>query len=112
MWFFRRILANDGKRHLAGLEMLQAFASGNQFAIRREDGGNADDVAGGDAGIAQGQLETGEPFPMFPDTFREEDLLRDKRHGAGFSGLPERIESKKFKGKQKVTRRFSSVNAF
>jgi hypothetical protein len=49
---------------------------------------------------------------MFPDTFGKEDLLRDKRHGAGFSGLPARIESKKFKGKQKVTRRFSSVNAF
>jgi len=38
---------------------------------------------------------------MFPDTFREEDLLRDKRHGAGFSGLPERIESKKFRATQK-----------
>jgi len=49
---------------------------------------------------------------MFPDTFREEDLLRDKRHGAGFSGLPEWIESRKFKGNAKVTRRFSSVNAF
>src|SRR5690242_4944631 len=96
----RRILADNGKCHLAGLEMLQPFASGNQFAIRWKDGGNADNVAGGDACVAQGQLKTGEPFPMFPDTFREENLLRDKRHGAGFSGLPDRIESKKFRATQ------------
>jgi len=49
---------------------------------------------------------------MFPDTFREEDLLRDERHGAGFSGLPAWIESKKFWGNAKVARRFSSVNLF
>jgi hypothetical protein len=92
--------------------VLQAFAAGNQFTIGREDGRDADDVASGNARVAQGQLEAGEPFSMFPDTFREEDLLRDKRHGAGFSGLLEWIESRKFKGNAKVTRRFSSVNAF
>ena len=102
MWFFRRILANDGKRHLAGLEMLQTFASGNEFAIWREDGRDADDVTGSNARVAQRQLEAGEPFSMFSDTFREEDFLRDERHGAGFSGLPDRIESKKnFRARQK-----------
>jgi hypothetical protein len=31
----------------------------------------------GDAGVAQGELERGEPLPMFPHPFGEEDLLGD-----------------------------------
>src|SRR5262249_41518066 len=109
---FRRILTNNHKHHLAGLEMFQSFASRNQFAIRRKDEGNANNVASDDARIAQNQFEAGEPFPMFPDTFREEDLLRDKHHSAGFSSLPDWIKSKKIKGNTKVTRKYSNINAF
>src|SRR5437763_1738393 len=109
---FGGIFADDRERYLAGLEMLQTFTSGNEFAIGREDGGDANDVARGNARVAQGQLEAGKPFSMFPDTICEEGLLRDKRHGAGFSGLPDRIEGKKIRASQKLTRRFSSVNLF
>ena len=105
MRFFGGIFADYRKGDLARLEMFQTFTARNEFAIWREDGGNADNVAGGDPRVAQGQLEAGEPFAMFPDTFREKDLLRDESHGAGFSGLPDRIESKKnFSGNAKVTR--------
>jgi hypothetical protein len=81
--------------------MLQAFASGNQSAIRRKDGGNADDIAGGDPCVAQGQLEAGEPFSMFPDTFREEDLLRDKRHVPVFRASLNGLREKNLRATQK-----------
>src|SRR4051794_22605349 len=83
MWFFRGVFANDGKSHLAGANVLQSFAARNQFAIRREDRGYADNVASRDARVAKRELETGEPFAMFTDAFGEKYFLSDKRHGAG-----------------------------
>ena len=94
--FFGGIFADYRERDLAGLDVLQTFAAGNQFAIWREDGRDADDVACGDAGVSERQLETRQPFTMFPDAFGEEDLLRDERHSAGVWCLREWADSKIF----------------
>src|SRR5579885_2739621 len=77
------IFADHGERDLSWTNVLQTFAAGNQFAIRRKDRGNADDIACRDTGVAQRQLETGKSFAMFSDALGEEDLLSDERHSAG-----------------------------
>jgi hypothetical protein len=76
--------------------VLQTFAAGNQFAIGREDRGDAHDVARGDAGVAQGKLEAGKPFAMFTDAFGEKYFLSDERHGAGVRCLRESVTSENF----------------
>jgi hypothetical protein len=74
---------------LPGLDVLQSFAARNQFAVGRENGGDANDVARGNAGVPQSELETREPFTMFTDAFGEEDFLSNERHGAGLPCLRE-----------------------
>src|SRR6202011_4750782 len=51
--FTRGIFADDRERNLSGLNVLQPFAAGNQFAIWRENGSNADDVARRDSRATQ-----------------------------------------------------------
>src|SRR6266481_9345638 len=111
MRFLGGIFADDGEGYLAGLDVLQSFAARDQFAIGREDGGDAHDVAGCDARVAKRKLEAGEPFAMFSDALGEKYLLSDKRHGAGVRCLRENVTSK-ILCCGKVARRFWSVNAF
>src|SRR5713226_8153774 len=87
--FLGGIFADDRERDLAGPDMLQSFAARNQFAVGREDGGNANDVARRNACVPQGELKTRKPFTMFTDAFGEEDFLSNERHGAGLPCLRE-----------------------
>src|SRR6266478_5310414 len=75
--FLGGILANDRKRDLPGLHMLQPFAAGNQFTVRREDRGDADDVARRNARVSEGELKARKSFTMFTDALGEEDFLSD-----------------------------------
>jgi hypothetical protein len=95
MRFFGGIFANDRECDLAGPDMLQAFAARDQFTIRREDGGDADDVASRNARVAKREFKTGEPFAMFTDAFGEKYLLSDERHGAGVRCL-RRVDCENF----------------
>src|ERR1700676_3258489 len=81
--FFGRIFADDSESDLARTNLLQSLTAGNQFAVRREDGRNADDVASSDSGVAEGQLKTGKTFAMVVDAFGDENFLSNKRHSAG-----------------------------
>src|ERR1700682_5207406 len=96
MRFLGGIFADDGKRDLAGPDVLQSFAARDQFAIRREDGGDSHDVACCNTRVAKRELEAGEPFAMFSDAFGKKDFLSDERHGAGVRCLRENVTSKNF----------------
>jgi len=87
--FLGGILADDGESDLPGLDVLQTFAAGNQFAVGRKDRRDADDVASRNARVSKGELEARKPFTMFTDAFGEEDFLSDERHGAGLPCLRE-----------------------
>ena len=98
-----------------GLNVLQPFAAGDQLAIGRKNGGDAHDIAGGNARIPQGQLETGKPLAMFSHAFGEENFLRDERHGV----VPERRcllnqsgDSLKKTSVRKITSSPGAVNTF
>ena len=74
-------LARGGFGHhdegdLSRLEALHALAARQDAALRRENAGDANEVAGGDACGAERQLERGELLAVFPDSFGEEHLLR------------------------------------
>src|ERR1700676_4626361 len=86
---FGGILADDGESDLAGADVLQALAARNQFAIGRKDGGDADDVAGGNSRVAESELKTRKSFAMLTNALGEEDFLSDERHGAGLRRLRE-----------------------
>src|SRR5467141_1135148 len=77
--FLGGILADDGKRDLPGLHMLQPFAARNQFAVGRKDGGDADDIACRNARVPEGELKARKSFTMFTDAFGEENLLSNER---------------------------------
>src|SRR5216684_1166370 len=87
--FLGGVFADDRERDLPGFDVLQSLAAGNQFAVGWEDGGDANDVARGNASVPQSELETREPFTMFTDAFGEEDFLSNERHGAGLPCLRE-----------------------
>ena len=95
MRLFSRVFADDRERNLTRLDVLQAFTAGNEFAIWGKNRGDADDVARGDAGVSERQLEARKPFTMFTDAFGEEYLLRNERHGAGLPCLREWVEPEK-----------------
>jgi len=60
--FLGGIFADDLERDLPGLDVLQSFTARNQFCVGRENGGDANDVARGNASVPQSELETREPF--------------------------------------------------
>src|SRR5437588_10725874 len=93
--FLGGIFADDRERDLAGPDVLQSFAAGNQFAVGREDGGDADDVACRNPCVPQGELEARKPFAMFTDAVGEEDYLSNERHCAGLPCLREWCECEK-----------------
>src|SRR5579862_9843935 len=110
VWFLGGVLANHGKRDLPGLDVLQAFAAGNQFAVGRKNGRDTNDVARRDARIPQCKFKTGKPLTMFTDAFGQKYFLSDKRHSAGARPPFSRVEARKISSSGKVTRRISSVN--
>src|SRR6476660_2253649 len=87
--FLGRILTDDREGHLSGLDMLQAFASRDQFAVGGENRGDADNVASRNACVAQGELKARKSFAMFTDAFGKENFLSNERHGAGWPCLRE-----------------------
>ena len=87
MCFFRGVFADDRERDLPRPDVLQTFTAGDQFAIGREDRGDADDIACRDARVSEGELEARKPFTMFTDAFGEKYFLRNERHGAGLPCL-------------------------
>jgi hypothetical protein len=96
MRFFGGIFADDGKGDLTGPDVFQSFTARDQFAIGREDRGDANDVARRNSRIPKSELEAGEPFAMFSDAFGEENFLSDERHGAGVRCLRGDVTSKNF----------------
>jgi hypothetical protein len=60
--------------------MLKPFTARDQFAIRRENRGDANDVARGDSGVSERELEARKPLAMFSDSLGEENFLCDERH--------------------------------
>jgi hypothetical protein len=74
----RRRLGHDDEGDLTGLEALHALGPREDAALRRKDARHPHQVAGGDAGRPQGQLEGGQLLAVFPDTLGEEHLLRDE----------------------------------
>ena len=111
MGFLCRIFADYRKCDLAGLDVFQTFAAGNQFAVGWEDGRDANDVARRDSSVSERQLKARQPFTMFSDAFGKEDFLRDERHSAGVWCLREWAAYKIFRC-GKVTVWFCRVNAF
>src|SRR5260370_3800342 len=109
---FGGILADDRESDLAELDVFQTLAAGDELAVRREDGGNTNNIAGGNSCVSQSELKTRKPFAMFTDAFGEKNFLSDERHGAGLPCLREWSGSEKFSCCGKVTRRYCSVNAF
>jgi hypothetical protein len=95
--FFGGILADHRKSHLSGFDVLQTFAARNQFAVRRKNRRDADDVARRNSRVAQSQLKTRESFTMLTDAFGEKYFLCDERHGpvfrASVCGVPRKISA-------------------
>src|SRR5207245_10176766 len=59
MGLARRRLGHDDEGDLARLEALHALRARENAAFGRKDAGDADEIAGGDAGRAQRELERG-----------------------------------------------------
>jgi hypothetical protein len=55
--FVGGVFGDDGKDDFAGAEVLHALFASQHLAIRGKDGGDANQILSGDAGVAQGQLE-------------------------------------------------------
>ena len=51
------VFGDHGEDDLAGRKVFETFLARDQLAVRREDGGDANQILSGDAGIAQSQLE-------------------------------------------------------
>src|SRR5580698_8575690 len=109
MRFARLIFADNREGYLAGLDVLQAFAAGNQFAVGRENRGDANDVARGNACVAQRQLKAGKALAVFPDSLGEENFLRDERHEYYRTAVPPRNRVEK-RAHRKLTSTWSDVN--
>src|SRR6185437_4669380 len=109
--FTRLIFADDGEGDLAGLEVFQSFAARNQFAMRRKNGRNANDVAGCNAGVAQGELKARQAFAVLSDPLGEENFLRDERHELSGCALPPSTDREKIRVRKLASTR-SDVNSF
>jgi hypothetical protein len=77
------VLADNGEGDLSRLEMLEPFTARDQLAVRRKNRGDANDVARGNSGISQRELEARKPLAMFSDSLGEENFLRYERHVPG-----------------------------
>src|ERR1700722_2419249 len=83
MWLPGLVLADYGESDLSRLEMLEHFTTRDQLAVRRKNRGDANDVARGNSGISERELEARKPLAMFSDALGEENFLRYERHVPG-----------------------------
>ena len=74
------VFGDDGEDDLAQVEALEALLARDELAAGREDGGDADEVQRGDAGVAQGELEAGEALSMLAHTLGQEEAGGDHVH--------------------------------
>jgi len=81
--------------------MCSSFTARNQFAVGRENGGDANDVARGNASVPQSELETREPFTMFTDAFGEEDFLSNDAMVPVCRASVSSVRAKKFSAVEK-----------
>ena len=88
--------------------MLQALAARDQFAVRRKNRRNANDVAGSDSGVTQRQLKAGKALAVFADSLCEKNLLRDERHEPCPVAVPPEVEKI---GARKLASTRSEVNS-
>jgi hypothetical protein len=79
----RLVLADNGESDLSRLEMLEPLTARDQFAIRRKNRGDANDVARGNSSVSQRELEARKPLAMFSDSLGKENFLRYERHVPG-----------------------------
>src|ERR1700689_3397819 len=79
----RLVLAYYGESDLSRLEMLEPLTARDQFAVRRENRGDANDVARGNSGVSEREFEARKPLMMFSDSLGEKNFLRDERHVPG-----------------------------
>src|ERR1700721_3227736 len=79
----RLVLADNGESELSRLEMLEPFTARDQLAVRRKNRGDANDVARGNSGISEGELEARKRVAVFSDSLVEENFLRYERHVPG-----------------------------
>src|SRR5580700_5823699 len=79
----RLVLADYGEGDLPGLQVFEPFTARDQLAVRRKNRGDANDVARGNSGVSQRELEARKPFAMFSDSLGEKNLFRDERHVPG-----------------------------
>src|SRR5439155_12364608 len=69
---------HDDERDLPRLQPLHAVTARQDLALGRENAGDAYEVAGGDSGGAEGQLERGQLLAVLADALREKHLLRNE----------------------------------
>jgi hypothetical protein len=72
------VLAHDTVNDLSRREQLRPFGSGDQFAMRRENAGDLDEIKLGDMGITEGHLEAGQFFFVLTDSLRKKHLCRNE----------------------------------
>src|SRR5215469_16990247 len=92
--FARLIFADYCKRDLTRLQMFQPFTARNQLAVGRENGRDANNVASGNSGVAQGKLEARKALAVFSNSLGEENFLRDERHESCRVAVPPTMEWK------------------
>src|ERR1700722_2355205 len=79
----RLVLTDNGESDLTRLQMLEPFTARDQFAVRRKNRGDANDITRGDSGVSQRELEARKPLAMFSDSLGEKNFLRYERHVPG-----------------------------
>src|SRR5260370_38905366 len=84
----RGILRDHGKSDLTRIKILHALFARDQLAVWREDGRNTDQILCGNAGVAQGQLETCKTLLVLAHTFGQKDALGHHAYSQ-FSRPPE-----------------------
>jgi hypothetical protein len=72
--FMGGIFRNHGEDHLSVMQKLQSLRAGDQLAIGWKNGGDPDQILRSDTGVAQGQFERSEPFPVFSHPLGEKQL--------------------------------------
>jgi hypothetical protein len=80
MRFVGRVIAHHGKNDLPRRQVLQSFLLAEQFAVRRKNRFDADQVKLGDSRRAQRHFERSQLLAMSPYTFGQKRPFRDRSH--------------------------------
>jgi len=80
-----------------GLDVLQSFTARNQFAVGRENGGDANDVARGNASVPQSELRNSRALSRcLPTPLVRKIFLANERHGAVCRASVSSVRAKNF----------------